>query len=303
MDLLNNDVASCMDHFDNIHYKKPSSQGSGLPTLGPGGALPIANIPSVSSFINQCNKPICDDADMQCIVDLIDGTICEALAIIESDPRGLFIYNFPKRQKMSSISMDSSAFTDSVVANGEDDPSTTNHYMGGLGTSADSVSSGLARKMLTIGDFEYSNAIADIRDFVSRWELSPDTKCVVISNPIRHEVPKKGTILFVDAHFSRPTPRCPNPLAVAKVRFIISLSKILLKHYPVMITYRFEGYNTLYYGLGERCLNSFTFQRFYIDTILHTKLTFFAAISECRHGTIEKPKNNIKTKNTKKSGY
>jgi len=294
MDLLCNDGASCMDYFSSPHNKKPPSPGSGVPALGPGGALPIAIIPSISSLVNQCNKPACDDADMQCIIDLIEGTLCEAVAIIESDPRGLFIYNFPKKQKMSSISLISSVFTDTIVANGEDDPSITNHYTGGLGISADSVSSGLARKMLTIGDFEYSNAIADIRDFVSRWELSPDTKCVVISNPIRHEVAKKGTILFVDAHFSRPTPRCPNPLAVAKVRFIISLSKILLKHYPVMITYRFEGYNTLYYGLGERCLNSFTFQRFYIDTILHTKLTFFAAISECRHGTIEKPKNNIK---------
>ncbi|XP_033154715.1 uncharacterized protein LOC117137402 [Drosophila mauritiana] len=301
MDLLCNDGASCMD-ISSPHNKKPPSPGSGVPALGPGGALPIAIVPSISSLVNQCNKPACDDADMQCIIDLIEGTLCEAVAIIESDPRGLFIYNFPKRQKMSSISLISSVFTDTVVANGEDDPSITNHYTGGLGVSADSVSSGLARKMLTIGDFEYSNAIADIRDFVSRWELSPDTKCVVISNPIRHEVAQKGTILFVDAHFSRPTPRCPNPLAVAKVRFIISVSKILLKHYPVMITYRFEGYNTLYYGLGERCLNSFTFQRFYIDTILHTKLTFFAAISECRHGTIEKPKHNIKPKNSKKSG-
>jgi len=101
--------------------------------------------------------------------------------------------------------------------------------------------------------------------------------------------------------YQSTTHRCPNPLAVAKVRFIITVSKVLLRHYPVMITYRFEGYNTLYYGLGERCLNSFSFQRFFIDTILHTKLTFFAAISECRHGTIEKPKHNIKSKHAKKS--
>ncbi|XP_017044530.1 uncharacterized protein LOC108090392 [Drosophila ficusphila] len=303
MDLLCADGFSYYDIAASSHYMKtpgtPGGQG-----IGPGTALPITNIPSVSSFTNQCNKPVCDDADMQCIVDLIEGTICEALAIIESDPRGLFCYKYPKRSKMSSISLASSVFNEIVVVNGEDDASAsiTNHanYTGILGTSADSASSGLARKMLTIGDFEYSNAIADIRDFVSRWELSPDTKCVVISNPIRHEVPIKGTILFVDAHFSRPTPRCPNPLAVAKVRFILTVSKLLLRHYPVMITYRFEGYNTLYYGLGERCLNSFTFQRFYIDTILHTKLSFFAAISECRHGTVEKPKHNVRSKNVKK---
>ncbi|XP_017001787.2 uncharacterized protein [Drosophila takahashii] len=300
MDLLCIDAVS-YDHSTSSHYAKTSNQNLGAP-VGPGNALPITNIPSVTSVINLCNKPICDDADMQCIVDLVDGTICEALTIIESDPRGLFCYRFPKRMKMSSISMVSSTYTDTVVASGEDDGSITNHNTGYLGVSqTGSGSSGLTRKMLTIADFEYSNAIADIRDFVSRWELSPDTKCVVISNPIRHEVPIKGTILFVDAHFSRPTPRCPNPLAVAKVRFIITVSKVLLRHYPVMITYRFEGYNTLYYGLGDRCLNSFTFQRFFIDTILHTKLTFFAAISECRHGTIEKPKHNIKFKHPKKS--
>ncbi|XP_065719676.2 uncharacterized protein [Drosophila suzukii] len=301
MDLLCTDGVSYNDHSTSSHYIKTSNQNLNAPAIGPGSALPIANIPSIASFINLCNKPICDDADMQCIVDLVEGTICEALAIIKSDPRGLFCYKFPKKGKLSSVSLVSSGYTDAAVANGEDDTSITNHYTGFLGVSLDSGSSGLTRKMLTIGDFEYSNAIADIRDFVSRWELSPDTKCVVISNPIRHEVPIKGTILFVDAHFSRPTHRCPNPLAVAKVRFIITVSKVLLRHYPVMITYRFEGYNTLYYGLGERCLNSFSFQRFFIDTILHTKLTFFAAISECRHGTIEKPKHNIKSKHAKKS--
>ncbi|XP_016989723.1 uncharacterized protein LOC108051929 [Drosophila rhopaloa] len=303
MDILCVDGFSYNEPSSSSHFIKTPNQNIVVQGIGPGNALPIANIPSISSFINACNKPICDDADLQCIVDLVEATVCEALAIIKSDPRGLFVYKFPKRQKMSSVSLVSTALTDIVVANGEDDDSIKNptNYTAYLGASADSASSGLARKMLTIGDFEYSNAIADIRDFVSRWELSPDTKCVVISNPIRHEVPIKGTILFVDAHFSRPTARCPNPLAVAKVRFIVSVSKLLLTHYPVMISYRFEGYNTLYYGLGERCLNSFTFQRFYIDTILHTKLTFFAAISESRHGTIDKPKHNIKSKNAKKT--
>ncbi|XP_017133004.1 uncharacterized protein LOC108149736 [Drosophila elegans] len=296
------DLLCADDPSNSLHLNQTSTQEIGVPGIGAGSALPIADVPSISSFINECSKPICDDADLQCIVDLVNATICEAQTIIKSDPRGLFVYKFPKRQKMSSVSLVSSALTDIVVANGEEDDSIKNptNYTGMLGASADSVSSGLARKPLTIGDFEYSNAIADIRDFISHWELSPDTKCVVISNPIRHEVPIKGTILFVDAHFSRPTARCPNPLAVAKVRFIITVSKLLLAHYPVMITYRFEGYNTLYYGLGERCLNSFIFQRFYIDTILHTKLTFFAAICESRHGTVDKPKHNVKSKNAKK---
>lgn len=265
--------------------------------MGPGNALPIATIPSITNVLEQCQKPACDeDVDMQCIVDLVTATICEAKAIIESDPRGLFCYKYP-RKRLSSLSVAASNKDDIMVAHTDDDVSyISNKGNVYYGSMPESASSGIARNVLTIENFEYSNAIADIRDFISRWELSQDTKCVVISNPLRHEVPIKGTIFFVDAHFSRPTPRCPNPLAVAKVRFIVSVSKLMMPSYPVMITYRFEGYNTLYYGVGERSINSYSFQRFYIDTILHTKLTFFAAIAECRHGTVDNPKENVKAK-------
>ncbi|EDV35606.1 uncharacterized protein Dana_GF12561 [Drosophila ananassae] len=288
MDLLCNDGPKYTDptYFD----AKPDSKA----TAG-SNPIPITNIPSLTKDLALCNKPLCDDADMQCIIDLINATVCEAVTIIESDPRGLFCYKMPGKV-FSGVSI-SSGFPSVVVIGAPDDegqdPSTAHRtpHAGG-----NSESSGLVRNLLTIGNFDYANAISDIRDFISRWELSPDTKCVVISNPNNHVVPVKGTIYFVDAHFSRPTPRCPNPLAVAKVRFIVTVSKLMLPCYPVMVTYRFEGYNTLYYAVGERSLNSFTFQRFYIDTILHTKLSFFAAIAECRHGTLENPKDNVKTK-------
>ncbi|XP_017105804.2 uncharacterized protein [Drosophila bipectinata] len=262
--------------------------------------IPITQIPSLTKDLALCNKPLCDDADMQCIIDLISATVCEAVTIIESDPRGLFCYKMPTKT-FTGVSI-SSGLPSTVVIGGvagaEQDPSTVQRNAPYV--SADSGSSGLVRHALTIGNFEYANAISDVRDFISRWELSPDTKCVVISNANNHVVPIKGTIYFIDAHFSRPTPRCPNPLAVAKVRFIVTVSKLLLPCYPVMITYRFEGYNTLYYAVGERSLNSFTFQRFYIDTILHTKLSFFAAVAECRHGTVDHPKDNVKSRKSKK---
>ncbi|XP_001361510.3 uncharacterized protein [Drosophila pseudoobscura] len=260
---------------------------------------PMGNIASIADAVAHCNKPVCDDADMQCVMDLVDSTICEALTIVQSDPRGLFCYKLPEKPKPVVSVPTLVDFTVTTIADEEHETTTvaTKIAVGEYGPS--SGSSGLLRKPTTIGSFEYSTVLSEIQDFIGLWQLSPDTKCAVLSNPIQHDVPIKGKIYFADAHFSRPTPRCPNPLAVAKVRFIITVSKLVPKHYPVMITYRFEGYNTLYYAVGERSQSSFSFQRFYIDTILHTKLAFYAEICECRHGTVEKPKKSTKTKKGK----
>ncbi|SPP73887.1 uncharacterized protein LOC117592246 [Drosophila guanche] len=258
---------------------------------------PIVEVGSIAEAVAHCNKPVCDDADMQCIMDLVDGTLCEALTILQSDPRGLFCYKFPGTPKNTTAKVPTLLevqVTDTVNEREGATTFATTVAISDYGPS--SGSSGLLRKPTTIGAFEYSNVLSEIQDFVGQWQLSPDTKCAVLSNPTQHDIPIKGKIYFVDAHFSRPTPRCPNPLAVAKVRFIITVSKVMQKHYPVMITYRFEGHNTLYYAVGERSLNSFTFQRFYIDTILHTKLAFYAEVCECRHGTVEKPKKSKKGK-------
>ncbi|XP_023168847.1 uncharacterized protein LOC111598042 [Drosophila hydei] len=225
--------------------------------------------------VAQCNMPLGDDADMQVLYDVIDATICTAIKIIESDPRGLFCYKYP----ITLLN-----FMNDVL--GVNSPS----------FNLSDGSSDFVQQWLKISEFEYSNVLAVIRDFIGKWILSPHTKCVVLTNNRHHEVALKGTIYFVDAHFSRPTQRCPNPLAVAKVRFIITVSSIMQSYYPVMITYRFEGFRTLYYALGERAIPTNTFQRFYIDSILHSKLSFYAEICECRHGSVDKPKNNIQPK-------
>ncbi|XP_017836217.1 uncharacterized protein LOC108595479 [Drosophila busckii] len=223
---------------------------------------------SLMAAMELCKKPLCDDADLQCIIDMVIATICEAKKIVASDPRKLFCYKLPKNLNFFDFSVDA------------------------IGSST----SDFSRRWLQIGDFNYNNVISVIRDFIGQWQLSTDTKCVVLSNKRQHYIPMKGTIYFVDAHFSRPTPRCPNPLAVAKVRFIITVSDVLQRYYPVMITYRFEGYSTLFYALGEQTMSSYVFQRFYIDTILHTKLSFYAEICKCRHGTLENPRHNAKPK-------
>lgn len=234
----------------------------------------MQNESELKDGIRNCKKPFCDDTDIECVYNLIYATICEAILIIESDPRALFCYKYPTN--MSSVpapnkNYDLMGFWSDSTATTLPDPTEPTQW-------------------LKIRDFEYSNVIPQVRDFISKWRLSPETKCVVLANPKKHDVPLKGTIHFIDAHFSRPTPSCPNPLAVAKVRFIVTVSKVMQTYYPIMVTYRFEGFRTLFYALGERNVFSFVFQRFYIDTIMHTKLSFYAEICECRHGTIEKPK-------------
>lgn len=235
--------------------------------------LPMQNFYKLEDAIKKCKKPLCDDDDIECIYNLINATLCEAIEIIESDPRGLFCYKYPTDSKNFTFQQE---VIDAIAQ-------MTN-------TSDLSHQGETDRLYMKIMDFEYSNVIPLIRDYISHWYLSPETKCVVLSNTKKHDVPLKGTIHFIDAHFSRPTPSCPNPLAVAKVRFIVTVSKIMQRYYPIMITYRFEGFRTLFYAVGERAIFSNRFQRYYIDTIVHTKLSFYAEICECRHGTIENPK-------------
>lgn len=235
--------------------------------------MPLQNFHKLAEGIEKCNKPLCADDDMECIYNMIDATICEAIQIIESDPRGLFCYKYPTNSENDILQQE---FIKAIaqMTNASD-----------LSLQGESEYT-----WMKIMDFEYSNVIPLIRDYISHWRLSPETKCVVLTNTKKHDVPLKGTIHFIDAHFSRPTPSCPNPLAVAKVRFIVTVSKVMQSYYPIMVTYRFEGFRTLFYAVGERAVFSNTFQRYYIDTILHTKLSFYAEICECRHGTIENPK-------------
>ncbi|EDV98415.1 uncharacterized protein LOC6568711 [Drosophila grimshawi] len=239
----------------------------------------VYNKSKLVESIAKCQKPLCEDADFECVMNMVNGTICEAVSIIESDPRGLFCYKYVKNLNIFDV-----------------EPTIN------LTEPADSSpSSDFLLCWQTIDQFEYGNVVAMIRHYIGLWQVSPQTKCVVLSNRRGREVALKGQIYFVDAHFSRPSQTCTNPLAVAKVRFIITVSRILPKHYPVMITYRFEGYRTLYYALGERAVNSNSFQRLYIDTILHSKLSFYAEICVCRHGTVDKPKESDESRKRQKS--
>ncbi|KAM8713543.1 hypothetical protein ACLKA7_013807 [Drosophila subpalustris] len=271
-------ISSPSDYVDVEVGSRDLEKGSIFAPLQPFDVIPIPDGDYLTESIANCNKPLCDDADLECILNMVSGTLCEALMIIQSDPRELFCYKYPENP--------------SYVTNERSE----NLFGVPYGKSEYSMASEQVRNWMTIGEFDYSNMVSLIRDYISQWHLSPDTKCVVLTNTTRHDVPLKGSIYFIDAHFSRPSPRCPNPLAVAKVRFVITVSSVMQSYYPVMVTYRFEGYRTLYYTLGSRAIISNLFQRFYIDTILHTKLSFYAEICESRHGTIAQPKDIAKDK-------
>ena len=136
---------------------------------------------------------------------------------------------------------------------------------------------------LSAEDYSPPMIINQIGDFISKWELSPATKFVIVPRIELSISKNKGVRNFFDVHFSKPTPRCPNPLAVAVVHFTVHIPEMLPRQYPVMVTYKFQGYRTLFYASGRRCLHSLSFQRYFIDSILHMKLAFFFFFFECRH--------------------
>ena len=137
---------------------------------------------------------------------------------------------------------------------------------------------------ILIKDFKYPLLVHQINEFVATWELTPATKYVIIAmeNKIEH-VPTYGDRYFVEAHFSQPTPRCPNPLAVAKVYFTIHVSNLLPNDYPVNVTYQFEGYKTVFSAMGKNKIKSNKFQNYFISTILQMKLAFYAKLCDCRN--------------------
>ena len=135
-----------------------------------------------------------------------------------------------------------------------------------------------------IKNFEYALVVQQINEFIQTWELTPATKFVVIprEHKIEH-VPPYGNRYFAEAHFSKPTPKCPNPLAVAKVYFYIHVSHLLPSDYPVNVTYKFEGYKTEFSTIGVHKIMANTFQNYFISSILHMKLSFYAKLCECRN--------------------
>ncbi|XP_028894701.1 uncharacterized protein LOC114803697 [Zeugodacus cucurbitae] len=136
---------------------------------------------------------------------------------------------------------------------------------------------------VNIQDFSVNEIFQQVRDYIHLWNLSACTKFTLAVNDKATIIPRKGSRYYLDATFSKPTPACPNPLAVANVHFTAVVPAYLPKHYPVMVMYRFEGYSRQYHTHGRHEVRSKDFQRFFIDSILQRKLSFYSKIFECRH--------------------
>ncbi|XP_037884573.1 uncharacterized protein LOC119634448 [Glossina fuscipes] len=213
------------------------------------------------------------------IKKIVDAIIDRGVHLIESDVNHVFFYKNPyyiskhadvkEKLAVKSISEQTGSSFDSSTeesdAEEEEDGAT------------------FQEEWITIGNFDFVTAIHQLTAFVEKWELTPATKFVVIAQEFAEEVKPFGHRYFAEIHFSKPTPKCPNPLAAAKLYFHINICSYLPPFYPIMITYKFEGFKTMYYAVGERKLSSNKFQRYLIDSILHMKLAFYAELWDCRN--------------------
>lgn len=225
------------------------------------------------------------------IKNIVDAIIDRGVRLIESDVKHEFFYKNPYyipkhadvKEKLAgkSISEQISSSLESSSDESEEEDEEEDTFEG---------------QWITIGNFDFVTAIRQLTAFVEKWELTPATKFVVIAQEFAEEIKPFGHRYFAEMHFSKPTPKCPNPLAVAKLNFHINVCSYLPPFYPIMITYKFEGFKTMYYAVGERKLSSNKFQRYLIDSILHMKLAFYAELWDCRN-----PLKPIERR--KKSGY
>lgn len=130
----------------------------------------------------------------------------------------------------------------------------------------------------TIGDFSLETMTEQICKYIDSWNLRENTK-YVIKYLSCEEYELRGYKHLVEVAFSRPTNSCPNPLAIARVLFYTYVSSLLPKSFPVMVSYRFEGYKSTYNAGGVNVRKS-GFQDYMIDLILKSKLLFYSELCE-----------------------
>ncbi|XP_036338533.1 uncharacterized protein LOC118748266 [Rhagoletis pomonella] len=210
----------------------------------------------------------------------VSKAIDEAVAWILSDPSECFLYKFPREC--------------------EQRPNTNNRLQlaqiaaletYGASTSAKErrssvravTKSNVRRRIdwLRIDEVSLHRVVQLVYDYLSLWRLTPNTQYLVRleKNALCEE--SQGRSYCLSALFTRQ-PQCDlehcRPLAMAQVNFKVHVSHLLPKFYPVMMTYRFENCNTVYYALGHRRMRRLDFQRFFIDMALETKFGFYAQL-------------------------
>lgn len=230
-------------------------------------------------------------AKKEILAQYLDGIVQEALHLISRDYKQEFLYKNPNgwQQRRQFYNANVSQRNKTSTKNMQQQANYSDSSSSSM-TFTDPSSSTTSQEYETdlepwscIANFEFSLVVRQINEFIQTWELGPATKFVVIALDKIENIKPFGERYFVEAHFSKPTPKCPNPLAVAKVYFEINVSHLLSKVYPVNVTYKFEGYKSQFYAMGKNKLSSKTFQRYYIDSILHMKLAFYAELCKCRN--------------------
>lgn len=228
------------------------------------------------------------------IIDQINGVICEAVELIETDIFHEFLYKNPQKMEPAFHFKKPIVQIELQKIGSNSEFSEANYT-----TTSESSSSLPPYPWPFIKYFTYDEAVNQIRNFIETWNLTAITKFAIIRSERIVDIPLYGKRYFVEAHFSKPTPKCPNPLAVAKIYFNINVSSRLPPFYPIMVTYKFENCRTMYYALGEKQMASNKFQRYFIDAILHMKLSFYKELWECRNPMRAK-RSVTKTLNTEK---
>ncbi|XP_014092338.2 uncharacterized protein [Bactrocera oleae] len=219
--------------------------------------------------VSSCNINLLSlDEIVQVMQKVVNETVCTALQWILNDVTGEYFYPDPK-----------------IV------PDTKEEYPDFL--SFDAIYKEKCINWVNIQDFSVNEIFQQVRDYIYLWNLSECTKFTLALNDKATIVPNKGSRYFLDATFSKPTPACPNPLAVANVHFTAIVPAHLPKNYPVKVMYRFEGYRRQYHTYGRHEVRSKDFQRYFIDSILQTKLIFYSKIFECRHPHVKLNENPL----------
>ncbi|XP_037927446.1 uncharacterized protein LOC119661986 [Teleopsis dalmanni] len=127
---------------------------------------------------------------------------------------------------------------------------------------------------VSIEDFSYLKAVRNIRDFIDLWHLPRQIKYSLLNENRFEDIAELGSNFFVKAMFSVPTKKNPNPVTVAYVRFRIHVSAQMPMDYPIMVSYLFDGFKTVFYALGEyRMLGSFP--KYFILNILRLKFQWY----------------------------
>ncbi|XP_073832117.1 uncharacterized protein [Musca autumnalis] len=215
--------------------------------------------------------------DVKGLAGLLEDIVQTAAGLINADPDEEFLYKNPNGWKRNLNKKNKNG---NKELNYSDDSSCSFTLPSTSSSSGGSLMP--PEPWCLLNDFNFPAVVRHITQFIESWELTPATKFVVIAQELSVDVPPFGKRYFVEAHFSKPTPKCPNPLAVAKVYFNVNVCQLLPQDYPVNVTYKFENHRSRYYAHGPRKLNSNNFQRYFIDTLLHMKLAFYAEMEECR---------------------